>query len=81
MIEPIGTHTVPLKVEEVEHTIECGFRQEWMSDPDHGVLLASGAGFGNRWLTIEIEGRRFRVDMEQFISEFADAMLAERERD
>lgn len=65
---------VPMEVEprRVESLIPCGFRANWLTGEDAGVTfeLCSGAGFGNKWLTLEVtmpDGTRRKecIDMEK----------------
>lgn len=75
-LDPIQVLSVTVDVREVESTIPCGFRQEWVDGEHNGTKfdICSGAGLGSRWLTIHYGDRSFCMDIEVFLRSFLAAL-------
>lgn len=76
----LKTFDLPVEIEETDclGSLECGFREEWISGENHNVsvILKSGAGLANKYLQVSVEfngtKRYFRCDMRKFLRYFAE---------
>ncbi len=73
-LNPIRTIPLQTPWREVESTVPCGLRINWVSGDKDGEEfdLESGAGCGNPWSTFSYKGRYFCIDMREVISELVE---------
>lgn len=78
--DPIREFDLPVKVREVESSINCGFRAEWgrIDDVDgRGPLtIFSGAGLGSPWATISFEGKEYAIGAHDLADRFIEAVTS-----
>lgn len=76
-LDPLREKVLNVKWREVESSVPCGFRQEWISGERDGAEfdLCVGAGAGSPWMTFTYKGRDYCIDVRDIIKElfkFAD---------
>jgi len=77
-LDPIETIGTGLQVQRVDSTISCGFRVGWFSgetDDGHEYELTVGAGVGSQWLTMKVDGKRYRADMAEWFEAFVREVI------
>ena len=80
MSKVIEKHDVTLIVEEVDNTISCGLRQDFLNgesqDGSVKFNMTCGAGLGTPWIAMSIDRdgveRHFRVDVRTLMSSVLD---------
>ncbi len=76
-LDPLRERVLNVKWREVESSIPCGFRTEWVSGERDGEQfdLCVGAGCGSPWMTFSYKGRDYCVSVKDILEElfvFAD---------
>lgn len=76
-LDPIRTIDISVSVREVESTVPCGFRQEWISGTSNdGHEFELYAGVASPWLIIHVDGKQYCTDIRDLLSTFLDRVLA-----
>lgn len=66
-LDPLQEIVLPSTWREVESTIPCGMRFEWVSgedDEQNEFSLSVGAGVGSPWMTFNYKGRGFCINAQ-----------------
>lgn len=76
-LDPLREKVLPTPWREVESSVPCGFRAEWVSGEREGAKfsLMVGAGVGSPWMTFAYRGRDYCINVKDILDElfiFAD---------